>query len=138
MSNKRGSGNKTNAAWGLLFVVLLAVYGVNSYINSKTPDTPKTGTAYEYNADVSFRNADLLNEHYNKHGREMGFTSPESYEDAARSVVNNPSALHKYESEDGDDVYYLESSNDFVIVSVDGYIRTYYKPRDGKAYFDRQ
>lgn len=37
-----------------------------------------------------------------------------------------------------DDVYYLESTNEFVIVATDGYIRTYFKPDDGKAYYDRQ
>ena len=68
----------------------------------------------------------------------MGFDSPESYEAAASAVVNNPDALHKIEAEDGDDVYYVESTNEFVVVSTDGYIRTYFLPSGGKAYFDRQ
>ena len=38
--------------------------------------------------------------------------------------------------EDGDDVYYIEETNEFVIVSTDGYIRTYFYPRDGIEYFD--
>ncbi len=42
------------------------------------------------------------------------------------------------DKEDGDDVYYLESTNEFVIVSTDGYIRTYFYPSNGKDYFDRQ
>ena len=46
--------------------------------------------------------------------------------------------LHKIEAEDGDDVYYLESTNEFVIVSTDGYIRTYFKPEDGIEYYNRQ
>ena len=37
-----------------------------------------------------------------------------------------------------DNVYYLESTNEFVIVSTDGYIRTYFKPNDGIDYFNRQ
>ena len=40
--------------------------------------------------------------------------------------------------ERGDDVYYLEETNEFVVVSTDGYIRTYFLPDGGKAYFDRQ
>ena len=53
-------------------------------------------------------------------------------------VVNNPKSLHKTEKEDGDDVYYKEDTNEFVVVSTDGYIRTYFNPDSGKKYFDRQ
>ena len=88
--------------------------------------------------EYNFRNNDRLMEHYNKHGKDMGFKSPSEYEDAASDVVNNPDALHKTESEDGDDVYYLEKTNEFVIVSPDGYIRTYFEPDGGKKYYDRQ
>ena len=68
----------------------------------------------------------------------MGFESAADYEKAASAVVNNPDALHKTEKEDGDDVYYLKATNEFVIVSPDGYIRTYFNPRDGIDYFNRQ
>ena len=40
--------------------------------------------------------------------------------------VKNSAALHKTEAEDGDGVYYLESTNELVIVSTDGYIRTFF------------
>lgn len=86
----------------------------------------------------TFKNANLKNEHYEKHGVEMGFASADEYEAAASAVVNNPAALHKLEAEDGDDVYYIEATNEFVIVSTRGYIRTYFKPNSGKAYYDRQ
>lgn len=85
-----------------------------------------------------FRNKKLLNDHYEKHGKEMGFDSAESYETAANEIINNPDSLHRIEEEDGDDVYYLEETNGFVIVSIDGYIRTFFYPEDGLAYFNRQ
>lgn len=85
-----------------------------------------------------FRNQKLLNSHYEKHGKEMGFSSAKEYEKAASAVVTNPDALHKTEAEDGDDVYYVESTNEFVIVSTDGYIRTYFNPDAGIAYYNRQ
>ncbi len=85
-----------------------------------------------------FRNSDLLEQHFEKHGKEMGFSTPEEYEAAASAVINNPDVLYKTEAEDGDGVYYLESTNEFVVLSTDGYIRTYFNPGDGKAYFDRQ
>ena len=67
----------------------------------------------------------------------MGFASAEEYEKAAATVVSDSRALHKLEKEDGDDVYY-EETNEFVIVSTDGYIRTYFYPRNGIQYFERQ
>ncbi len=87
---------------------------------------------------IVFRNDKLLMEHFEKHGKDMGFGSPEEYLAGANAVVHNSDALHKTEQEDGDDVYYVRSTNDLVIVSVDGYIRTYFRPEDGAAYYDRQ
>ncbi|MBR0138792.1 MAG: hypothetical protein IJM17_00730 [Firmicutes bacterium] len=87
---------------------------------------------------VYFRSKKLLEQHYEKHGKEMGFASAEEYEAAACAVVNDPRALHKTEKEDGDDVYYIEETNEFVVVSVDGYIRTYFLPSSGKKYYDKQ
>lgn len=90
-------------------------------------------------ADIRiFRNFDLLNEHFKKHGRDMGYTSADAYLEAANNVIHNPAALHKKQAEDGDDIYFLNETNDLVIVSTDGYIRTYFRPEDGIAYYNRQ
>ncbi|MBO4866745.1 MAG: hypothetical protein J5582_09315 [Ruminococcus sp.] len=85
-----------------------------------------------------FRTKKQRDQHYEKHGIDMGFASADEYRKAASDVVNDPTALHKTEKEDGDDVYYIEATNEFVIVSKDGYLRTYFKPDKGKAYYDRQ
>ena len=89
-------------------------------------------------AEITFRNEYLLDQHYDKHGIEMGFDSAEEYELAAYKVIINPNALHKIEAEDGDDVYYVEETNEFVVVSQDGYIRTYFNPNAGIDYYNRQ
>lgn len=104
-----------------------------------TATAPQTTAAAAASApSPHFRNEERLKEHYEKHGIEMGFATPAEYEAAAAAVVNSPDALNKLEKEDGDDVYYIESTNEFVIVSTDGYIRTYYHPTNGKEYFDNQ
>ena len=103
-------------------------------ISASEEETKPEAEEIEYR----FRNKKRLNEHYEKHGIEMGFEDAESYEAAASRVVNNPDALHKIEKEDGDDVYYLEETNEFVVVSTDGYLRTYFCPDSGKKYFDKQ
>lgn len=101
-------------------------------------ETVETGETVDNYEEYRFKNFDLLNEHYEKHGREMGFESAKDYEIAASKVVNNPKALHKLEAEDGDDVYYLEETNEFVIVSTRGYIRTYFSPDSGIKYYEKQ
>lgn len=85
-----------------------------------------------------FRNSKDLKDHFKKHGAEFGYENKEQYLEGANKVINSSDALHKLEKEDNDDVYYLESSNEFVIVSVNGYIRTYFKPNDGIEYYNRQ
>ncbi|MCR5511508.1 MAG: hypothetical protein K6F54_11260 [Lachnospiraceae bacterium] len=102
----------------------------------ETADEPDTGAAEEEPIRYEFRNRNLLDKHYDKHGIEMGFASAEEYEAAASAVVTDPRALHKLEEEDGDDVFYLEDTREFVVVSTDGFIRTYYYA--SKDYFDRQ
>ncbi len=85
-----------------------------------------------------FRNERLLNQHYEKHGMEMGFATVDEYVEAANAVINHPDALHKLEAEDNDDVYFLEATNEFVVVSTDGFIRTYFIASGGIDYYNRQ
>ena len=85
-----------------------------------------------------FRSSKLLNQHYEKHGIDMGFASAEEYEAAADAVIHNPDALSKIEEEDGDYVFYVEATNEFVVLSTDGYIRTYFLPDAGIDYYNRQ
>lgn len=85
-----------------------------------------------------FRNDSLWEEHFKKHGKEFPYETKEEYLEGANIMLSNPDKLHKNEKEDGDDVYYLEATNEFIIVSGDGYLRTYFKPDRGKAYFDKQ
>ena len=127
---------------------ITAVYDGKSYSCKVTVKSAKSSTSAESgnistdnNKDYiqyKFRNTDLLEQHYEKHGVEMGFDSKESYEKAASDVINNSDSLHKTEKEDGDYVYYLEATNEFVVLSVDGYIRTYFLPSSGIKYYERQ
>lgn len=91
--------------------------------------------------EYHFRNEKLLNQHFQKHGgefSEFNYLTAQDYEKGASDVINNPEALFKVEAEDGDGVYYIEQSNEFVILSTDGYIRTYFRPTRGIDYFNKQ
>ncbi len=122
-------------------IIMTAVILTIVFFIPRRHDTEPEHTEGRYEAAETvyrFRNAKLLNSHYDKHGIDMGFSSAEEYEAAASAVINNPDALSKIEKEDGDMCYYVEATNEFVILSKDGYIRTYFLPDSGRSYFDRQ
>lgn len=92
--------------------------------------------------EYHFRSKSQLNQHFDKHGgefkKDFGYKTAAEYEKGASDVINNPKALCKTEKEDGDYVYYIEETNEFVVLSTDGYIRTYFRPSAGIDYFNRQ
>ena len=134
----------------IILAVLILVFGCNrgeepqeQAAETTTQTTEATVQTEEITTQAAqvtytFRYNDRLQDHYKKHGRDMGFASPEEYLAAANAVIANPDALTKTEKEDGDTVYYVEATNEFVVLSTDGYIRTYFCPDGGKKYFDRQ
>jgi len=129
----------------VLYIVLaciLIVAGLWIDRNQEQAEKPQTGTESVVNAEeyisYYFRNDDLLEQHYEKHGMDMGFDSMEEYEEAASAVIYHPEVLTKTEAEDGDYGYYIEESNEFVALSLDGYNSTYFNPDDGIEYFNRQ
>ncbi len=151
----QGHGNKkkkSNLYYAViaLFLILSGVLGSNQsdeVVEQNNNIVVETEIDNEYADDsqteeveirYTFRYEDNLQSHYEKHGIEMGFDSAEEYLAAANKALANPDILHKIEAEDGDDVYYLEATNEFIVVSTDGYIRTYYYPSDGIDYFNRQ
>lgn len=150
-SGGRQHGKKKTALPISVAAVILAIIalvtgkiGINNNENNGTDystqpaesQTAEDVTQEPDSAQYTFRNAGLLNQHYKKHGIDMGFGSAEAYEAAAAAVIENPDALYKTEAEDGDGVYFLESTGEFVVLSTDGYIRTYYYADYG--YFERQ
>ena len=156
------SGNKRSVLVGFLAVLVLLFGGYfgNSVIDNDNSKEEEYTKEQEIEKDVKeeekeieqdsssmkdtitityhFRSEKLWQQHYEKHGIEMGFDNKEEYLLAANKVIENENVLHKLEEEDGDDVYYLEETNEFVIVSTDGYLRTYFNPNDGIRYFNRQ
>ena len=132
------------AAVTLVVAVVVALGGgqLGSGSNSGSTSTGDTSTvAAQYESseqvgDLEFRSEDRLERHFEKHGRDMGFTSAEDYLAGANAVVANPDALHKTESKDRDDVYFIEKTGEFVVVSQKGYIRTYFVT--DRDYYDRQ
>ena len=138
------SGSETTAAATETYQTTAATETTTVSMQTTAPAQTESAPAMTLVSDAkgasyyTFRTDALLESHYEKHGIEMGFDSAAAYEAAANAVIANPEVLHKYESEDGDDVYYLADTNEFVVVSVDGYLRTYFEPSAGMAYSERQ
>lgn len=113
---------------------------------SEKEDDRKTDTESSLGQDntdeieilYEFRRASYLEQHFEKHGAEFEYETKEEYLAGANRVIQSPDVLHKIEAEDGDDIYYLEETNEFVVVSTDGYIRTYFRPSAGINYYNRQ
>lgn len=126
-------------ALSLLFAFLLALpltvsagcAGFQHVTDTSEANAPASTTSH-----LTFRNAHALEEHFEKHGAEMGCATADEYLASANAVIANPKALHKLQAEDGDDLYFLERTGEFVVVSPKGFIRTYFiTDRD---YYDRQ
>ena len=144
-NNNAKDNNKNNVkkktvrniiATALVILVLLLGKVFNIDINWQEIDT--NFGSQENNVSLEFRNETLWEEHFQKHGSEFGYKSKEEYLKGANEVINSSTSKHKTEAEDGDEIYYDEEKNEIVFVSTDGYIRTYFKPKDGINYYNRQ
>ena len=119
---------------------------VTTESKTKSAESESSEIFNDYDDDIQieyhFRTQKQLEQHFEKHGSEFeddfNYETPQDYEAGASDVINNPDALYKTEAEDGDGVYYIEDTNEFVILSTDGYIRTYFRPSAGINYFNRQ
>ena len=127
---------KNIIAAGLVLVVLFLGKLFNIDINWQAIGT-SFGTE-ESNVSLQFRNETMWEDHFEKHGSEFGYKNKEEYLKGANEVINSSTSKHKTEAEDGDEIYYDEDKNEIVFVSIDGYIRTYFKPSDGINYYNRQ
>lgn len=119
-------------------VLLLSFIGKVFNINFDALNIGSVLQSQKADGVLEFRNDNLWEEHFLKHGSEFGYTTKEDYLEGANEVVTSASSKHKQEAEDGDDIYYDAENNEIVFVSKDGYIRTYFKPSDGIEYYNRQ
>jgi pyocin large subunit-like protein len=90
-----------------------------------------------------FASEKQLDNHYVKHvirQKEFGSISKEEYLQRAQELVTSPPGgdiLVKTRS-NGDRLFYNKRTNEFAVLTEDGIIRTFFKPKDGIDYFRRQ
>ena len=87
----------------------------------------------------TFRSEKLFDEHFQKHGSEFGDITKEEYLEMANALIASTSdkVLHKTAS-DGDSLFFDSENGYFLVISEDGYIRTFFIPSSGINYWNRQ
>ena len=79
--------------------------------------------------------------HFDDHAAEFGYRTPVEYLRGARDFVARKD-LETFTRvggrTDGDRLFYDQASNTFAVLRKDGVLRTYFRPRDGRAYWLKQ
>jgi Bacterial TSP3 repeat len=75
--------------------------------------------------------------HFEKHAAEFGYRTPVEYLRGARDLVTR-GGVQTFTRANGDKLFYDAARNEFAVVKPDGILRTYFRPKDGIAYWNSQ
>jgi pyocin large subunit-like protein len=134
---------------GVLALLVLLFFAIACGSPQAPPtQAQKTKDAVESNAasshikrpDIGFATRQKLVDHYRKHGREFGSITMEQYLRGAQELRDRPAggAILEFTRPDGSVTRFDRKSGDFIAFNRDGVIRTYFRPTDGEAYYQRQ
>lgn len=89
---------------------------------------------------IGFRSSERLREHFRKHGREFHVKTAEAYLRLAQLLRDRPKGGEVLEFVRNDAVTckFDRGTGAFIAYDSDGTIRTFFRPTDGEAYFERQ
>lgn len=104
-----------------------------------TASAPEIGLAPRH-PDVGFRDRGRLMEHFRKHGGEFGARTAEDYLRLAQTLRDRPKGAEvlQFVRNDAVTCRFDRESGAFIAYNSDGTIRTFFRPREGEAYFERQ
>lgn len=87
--------------------------------------------------EVRFETPEKMQKHYDKHIDKYGNISISEYIALANELVNakDTDDIERIIRSDESTAIYRFSTNDFLVITKDGYIRTFFKPDDGEAYW---
>jgi hypothetical protein len=100
--------------------------------------SPKTGATVR--TEIGFATRQKFLDHYDKHGREFGSISKEVYLRQAQELRDGQvgSTVLEAVRNDGVTTRFDKKTGAFLAFNSDLTIRTFFKPNDGEAYFQRQ
>jgi len=90
--------------------------------------------------EIGFRGQEQLREHFRKHGREFGVHTAEAYLRLAQSLRDRRRGgdILEFVRNDAVTCKFDRATGSFVAYNSDGTLRTFFRPNDGEAYFERQ
>ena len=112
--------------------------------STATPGAPATATEDDddqpRHPQIGFRSSERLREHFRKHGREFHVKTAEAYLRLAQLLRERPKGGEVLEFVRNDAVTckFDRGTGSFIAYDSDGTIRTFFRPTDGEAYFERQ
>lgn len=85
-------------------------------------------------------NKNTLEDHFNRHGEQMGCPTKESYNANAVSFANTVDRKNcvSFIDSHGSTYKYNKATNTLAIITKEGIVVTYYKPKDGYSYYLRE
>lgn len=111
----------------------------NHYGNSRNGRRGKatTHTNYAWAKDFNKR---TLQDHFNRHGSQMGCNTKESYAANAVKFANTVDRKNcvSFVDKKGSTYKYNKTTNTLAIITKDGYVVTYFKPAAGYDYYKAQ
>lgn len=132
---------------GLLLAVLGLVFGPGIWrADEAQPPSGAAGAKLERRegsstpSSVGFVSRQRLEEHFEKHGREFGAIDLQEYLRRAQELRDRAVGGEVLElvRDDGVVTRFDERSGAFVAFNRDKTIRTFFRPADGRRYFERQ
>ena len=108
---------------------------------SASTESEKSATIKMYNNPLrEFASEQVFQKHYDKHRHEFGEISMQSYLKLANALADAPLSgdIVQLIRSDGSISKYCFSTNEFVVVTADGNIRTYFKHETKEAYWDEE
>lgn len=112
----------------------------NRYGNSKgSRGSNKATESINYQWAKDF-NKKTLTKHFDDHGESMSSDSKESYKQHAIRFANtiDKNNCESFVDKNGSTYKYNKKTNEFAIISKNGYVVTYYKPSGGYKYYKNQ
>jgi len=137
-SSRRWSGPLLAAALAVLVVGAAIVVVAGLLAIAHRPPSPRAAAATR--TSIGFRTPELLAEHYRKHGSEFGDIIIEEYLHRAQILrdVRPGRTVLELTRRDGVIVRFDRGTGAFLAFDPDGTIRTFFKPRQGEVYFQRE
>jgi filamentous hemagglutinin len=121
----------------IVAAVLTGVFTSTDLGHASKPESSQSQIVWSHGHDGASANAEG---HWQKHGREFPeFHSAQDYERGARNFISAPPAgtLTKHR-DNGDTLFYNPTTNTFAVADRRNEPRTFFRPNNGRAYWDRQ